>query len=152
MKIKVKVQDLVDSKLLYCLPSDIAVEIITSNAKYVSLDEKILSEAEKELNHRNEFNKLLYEIASLNNKGIQYEKSGMIKLAIIEYEKCMEVMYEGIKKKVDKSIAWHSPDRLRVLYKREKHPREKEFLNEFISFCLEHGIKYPEIYARQLKK
>jgi hypothetical protein len=151
-KTKTKITELEKSGLIYCLPEDIFINVISTNSKTILIDDNVLKEAQKELYHRKESERILNEIASLNNRGIHFEKEGMIGNAIIEYEKCMKVMYESIINKIRKDIAWHSPNRLRILYKKEKHPREKEFLKEFTLFCFEHDIVIPALFHKQLSK
>ena len=117
--------------------------------RYSSLN-NLRAETQKLKEENLKWEKVNYPIADMNNKGIQYEKSGMIERAILEYEKCMVHMYNHIGGEYLNSFAMHSPDRLRILYKKEKHPKEKIFLKEFIDFCNKHSIKYPEIFERQL--
>lgn len=152
MKTAIKISDLEKSKVLFCLPEDIFIDILVADTETFSIDNSILEAAKKEQNYRNGLRNVLNEIASLNNNGIKYEKSGKIEEACIEYENCMKIMYYGIKNKILKNFAWHSPARLRILYKKGKHLREKEFLNEFINFCNYHRITCPEAFQKQLDK
>ena len=121
--------------------------------KYQSkLTNNLRAETQKLKEENRKWSEVNSPIADMNNKGIQYEKSGMIEKAILEYEKCMNHMYKHIGGEYLDSFATHSPNRLRILYKKEKHPKEKIFLKEFIDFCNEHSLKYPEIFERQLLK
>jgi len=93
--------------------------------------------------------KLNAPIWKLNDKGILFEKSGKLEKAIVEYEKCLKYMLDNYPQI---EIAWHSPNRLRILYKKVKHPNEKQFLIEFINFCRANDIQYPELFDKQLSK
>jgi len=107
---------------------------------------KNLSQKTKELEKWNrEWEKIHNPIWKFNNKGISFEKAGKIEKAISEYEKCLRWMYLN-------QIAWHSPNRLRILYKKVKHQNEKEFLIEFTLFCKSKGIEYPATFDNQLNK
>ena len=117
MKIKLKINELEKSGLINCLPEDIFLETITSTSNTITIEDHVIAKAKNELTRRKESNRILNEIASLNNKGIQYEKSGMIEKALIEYQKCMKLMYESIQNGIRNDFAWHSPNRLRILYK-----------------------------------
>lgn len=138
--------------MLYYFSDDVFVEIIKANSKYISLDEKIVTAAKNEMNYQKQRDWVLNQVVSLNNEGIKLEKSGMIEKAIEEYEKCMRIMYESIKNGIWKDFAWHSPNRLRILYKKLKHPHENFFLGEFISFCEKSNIEFPDIFRKQLQK
>ncbi len=107
----------------------------------------------KRLRKKNsEWSKVFNPIVTLNNEGIAYEKRGEIDQAIKVYEKCLIHMYEHIGGEHLRSFAWHSPDRLRVLYKKMNSPKQKPFLEEFIYKCKSHSIEVPEIYTRQLDR
>jgi hypothetical protein len=115
-----------------------------------------MSEIERETKVLREWNKkwekIHAPIVKHNNKGIAFEKDGEIKKAIGEYEKCLQWMYDHFDGEYLKQIAWHSPNRLRVIYKKEKHPKEREFLETFISFCELWNIEVPETFRNQLAK
>lgn len=96
--------------------------------------------------------KIYAPILKYNNKGIEYEKDGEIKKAIGEYEKCLQYMYHHFDGEFIKSIAWHSPNRLRILYKKGKSQKEKAFLETFISFCKQNSIDVPAIFKNQLDR
>lgn len=91
-------------------------------------------------------------VCNYNNKGIAFEKNGETGKAIAEYEKCLKWIYTHFDGEYMNQIAWHSPDRLRVLYKKLKHLKEKEFLIEFTYFCKSHNISYSPIYDSQLER
>lgn len=62
-----------------------------------------------------EFEKLLFESAQLNNKGILLEKQGNIQEAIETYEENIKIGYP----------ATHSFERLMILYRKGKSPHEE---------------------------
>ena len=109
-----------DSGLMACMPEDVFERFITTSSSYLEIDENILREIEEKYNKRKASNRHLNDIVVLNNKGIEFEKNGNIKKAIEQYEKCINLIMD--KFDVFHQIAWHSPDRLRILYKKEKKP------------------------------
>ncbi|QGY44129.1 hypothetical protein GM418_10805 [Maribellus comscasis] len=127
-----------------------------SSKRVRSEGDDFMNEVERETKELREWNRqwslVNSPVVKFNNKGIEYEKSGMIDKAILEYEKCMVHMYKHIGGPFMKSFARHSPNRLRILYKKQKHPKEKEFLREYISKCKEYSIECPDIFKRQLDK
>lgn len=112
----------------------------------------IVSQKKDNVGFNRMWNKINGPICKFNNKGINLEKAGKIDRAIIEYEKCLQWMYDHFDNYYLNQIAWHSPDRLRILYKKVNDPKEIDFLSEFILFCKRNEIKYPDIYDRQLDK
>lgn len=112
----------------------------------IKRETKVLKEWNKK------WEKIHAPIVKYNNKGIAFEKAGEIKKAIVEYEKCLQWMYDHFDGEYLKQIAWHSPNRLRILYKKEKSQKEKEFLETFISFCQQNSIEVPEAFKNQLDK
>lgn len=133
-----------------CLPKNVFIDFLNSPGAYFEIEESVLYDVEQEYQKRLKEDRLCNDIAKLNNKGISFEKSGKIEKAIIEYEKCMNLMIDNFDSITQ--IAWHSPNRLRVLYKKVKHPNERQFLIEFTSFCKSNEIEYPKIFDNQLKK
>lgn len=151
--VKIKISKYMDNrKLMGCIPEKIFIEMLSSKSPYYHIDSGVLADIELEYKRRTESEKILNKIVSFNNRGISNEKNGELKKAISEYEKCLECMYENYELGYVRQIAWHSPDRLRILYKKEKHPNEKEFLETFISFCERNSIEIPEAYLKQLDK
>lgn len=152
MKTKYKIKDLEDSLLLNHLPKDVFMDVITSNSNVIYIDDSIIQQAKEKKEHYEKFNAYLAKVGNYNNEGIEYEKAGNFDLAIKEYEKCMDIMYESIESGIRKDFAWHSPDRLRILYKKFDHPKQKEFLEKFVNFCNKYNQGCPDIFTNQLQK
>ncbi|MCX6222433.1 MAG: hypothetical protein NTZ69_15790 [Bacteroidia bacterium] len=112
----------------------------------------LIAETKKQNEWHKKWNKINSPVVSFNNKGIVFEKSGEVGKAIQEYEKCIEWIFDNFDGVYMKAIAWHSPDRLRVLYKKTGNPKEREFLIRFTNFCIVQNIDYPKIYDTQLEK
>ena len=94
-------------------------------SKDVIIPKHRLEEMERALNDKIEKDKKLNRCASLNNKGIAYEKQGKIKLAIDVYERNIEG---------DCYPAHHSFDRLLIIYrKQKKYEDEKRVCQRAIS-------------------
>lgn len=139
-----------NTKLMGCLPKNVFIDFLNSSGSYFEIDESVLIDVENEYKKRLRQDKIYNTIAALNNKGISFEKLGNIEKAIVEYEKCMNLMIENFD--ILTQLAWHSPNRLRILYKKLKHPNEKQFLIEFTSFCKSRNIEYPAVFDNQLNK
>ncbi len=138
-------------KLLSCLSDNVVSSMFASQLKgegHIYLHKIVLLNAEIKYEKIKAFDKHLKLVNSLNNKGSEYEKSGKFKNAITKYEKCMEIMYNYN----PVHIAWHSPDRLRVLYKKIGSSKELEFLETFANFCNNNSIEIPEIYNKRLNQ
>jgi hypothetical protein len=103
---------------------------------------------ELEYNKSKSFESYLNDVSSLNNKGIEFEKEGNLNNAISNYEKCMQKMYDYS----TVNIAWHSPERLRILYRKTESPKELEFLEIFTEYCKNNSIKFPDIYTKRLNQ
>jgi len=91
-------------------------------------------------------------VGDYSNKGIALEKTGEIEKAITEYEKCLEHIYENYGKGYMDRVAWHSPTRLRILYRKTKNEKEEQFLRDFIEFCDRNKIEYPVQFKNQLNR
>ncbi len=138
--------------MLSYIPKHVFREYLSSGKKYFEMTEEMLYDIEQKYQADQERDRILNNITKFNNSGIQFEKLGMIEKAISTYEKCTKYMIENYGKGWGDGIAWHSPNRLRILYKKEKHPREIDFLTEFTNFCKLKNIEYPEIYERRLNQ
>ena len=91
-----------------------------------------LIEAQK---HSKETDKILSTFCNRNNKGIEYEKKGMIKKAIEQYEKNVEDGYWGS----------HPYERLAIIYRRLKlYDDEIRIINAAIKAFTKHGY-YREV-------
>ena len=123
---------------------------LLSNTQLDGLDTETERKLQKAEEWNKNWNKINSPVVSFNNKGIAFEKSGEMDKAIKEYEKCLDWIYARFDGIYMKNIAWHSPDRLRVLYKKLKSPKEKDFLIRFTSFCKTNGVDYPQIYNKAL--
>jgi len=149
---KVKINDyLSNPKLSACLPQSLFLELTISALKgntHIELQNSIIIDIESEYNKLELFESYLNTVSSLNNQGIEFEKEGNLIKAILKYEKCMQVMYDYS----PKHIAWHSPDRLRILYRKTESPKELQFLEIFIGFCNNNSIEIPELYNKKLNQ
>lgn len=107
-------------------------------AKYVNVPVGTLQELQRRKDEEKERLRILNKTAQLNNKGIEYEKSGKLKQAISTYEKNIEIGFP----------AHHSYKRLMVLYRKSKDYENEE---RVIERALEVFGEYPE-YIERLEK
>lgn len=138
-------------KLSSCLPQtvfDVLIKYHLRGIKEIELSDLTIINCEIEYEKRKAYDRYLTSVSNLNNKGIEYEKAGEIKKAITKYEKCIEVMCGY----GDSRIAWHAPERLRILYKKMENPKELEFLETFSNYCNENHIELPEIYTKRINQ
>lgn len=149
---KIKISDYIDNtKLLIFLPDKIMVEMIKRESlgiDFIEIEDSILRKAEKAYNEMISRDLFMDKTAALNNKGINFEEKGDIVNAIICYEECMDLMYTENTNK----IAWHSPERLRILYKKTGNNKEYQFLVKFVDYCNAWNLAMPEIYNKRLKQ
>lgn len=117
---------------------DLVIDAILLDKKHIELSADEYYFALEKLNEYKLIQKQLKSCVSLNNKGIEYEKSGNIKLAIKTYEKNILNDYP----------AHHSHKRLMVLYR-----KNKDYVNELrvIERALEVFPDFPE-YLNRLEK
>jgi len=102
-------------ELMSCLPENVFIDMLTSDSPYYEITPSVLEAAEVEYKKRQEGNRIINMVATLNNKGIQLEKKGRIEEAIYTYE-------ENIK---SQHPATHAYERLMILYR-----KKKDFVNE----------------------
>lgn len=101
---------------------------IGSSPSLVRVPKSKLEEWESKYQPTKEFNENLSKVCALNNKGIALEKDGNIDEAIATYEKGILIPYK----------AYHSYDRLLVLYR-----KRKDYQNEK-RVCLAAIERFPE--------
>lgn len=99
---------------------------------------------------RRKSDNVLRRIATLNNKGIQLEKEGSIEGAIEVYEECFNVMFNN--RHIYNRLAWHSIDRLRILYKKTKHSNEKEYLLRAFQLFQKYDVSAPESFVKRFQQ
>lgn len=109
-----------------------------SGAKYVNIPVGVLDELRHRKSERQKEDLLLSKCALLNNKGIEYEKDGMIEQAKLVYEENIALGYP----------AHHSFKRLMILYRKEKDYMSEE---RVILRALEVFGEYPEYIDRLVK-
>lgn len=114
------------------------LSLMLDGGKYVNVSSEILQELQKRKEIQKEEQRKLKKTAMLNNKGIEYEKQGKIKRAILCYETNISIGYP----------AHHSYKRLMVLYR-----KAKDYVNEerVILRALDIFNDFPEYTERLIK-
>lgn len=122
----------------YSAIQDSIIDAILNGDKFVELSENEYQLAQLNFSEYKAKNDLLAKCVNRNNKGIEYEKAGKVKLAIKQYEANI----------LDGYPAHHSYKRLMVIYR-----KQKDLENEIrvIRRALEVFPDFPE-YQNRLDK
>ena len=112
-KVKVK-RSWLDKNFLAVMPESLFWKLEDAQG-YLTISKSQMDKMQRDLQQRQEKDRILHETAGLNNKGMAQEKSGDIKGAIKTYEQNIKLGY----------AATHSFDRLMILYR-----KEKDYINE----------------------